>query len=105
MQTCRLEACLGKLMLNSSRTLHRVAENNGACVVLARILLIFLHQQLQGLHLIVVSDVDELVLQVTKVQMGRLFNKFFKGTVWEIPAFLLTEIVFCHTFHLLAYCC
>jgi len=43
-------------------------------VVLASILFELLAQQLQGLYLVIISDVDEFVLEVAQVQVGALFH-------------------------------
>ena len=95
------EALLGQLMFHGSGALDRVAKDNARRVVLACILLVLLHQKLKWLEFVVVSDVDEFVIQVAEIHVGRLLDEAFEVAIRMIPQFLLAKVLFGHRSHLL----
>lgn len=99
----RLETSLSKDVFDCSSTLHRVAENNGACVVLARVPLVLFHQELEGLDFVEVGNVNELVLQITEVKVCGFLNKALKGAIGVVPGVLLSEILLGYFPHVLAH--
>ena len=86
MQRCRLEIIFGQHVLHGSCTLHRVAEHDARCVMLTSVPLVLLHQELERLNFVEVSDVNELVLQVGQVHVCGLFYDALEGALWVIPA-------------------
>jgi hypothetical protein len=61
-------------MLDSSGRLHRIAENDAACLVLVSVLSEFLYKDFERLDLVEICQLDKLVLQVTQVHMSLLLN-------------------------------
>lgn len=65
-------------MLHSPCRLDRVAEYNGACIVLSGVLAVLLAEQLEWLDLVVVSKSDEFVLEVAQVEMCAFLNDYLE---------------------------